>query len=146
MNFEPRLSTATHKSETALKKCSVMPLSHCAHYHVSDIIVFVHHAGTLSKGYPNTIQAIPKGRTVVTQKGKYTNSVGSSCLKHSNGMLLSDPWQSKRSMISESDASTSPSSLSISRRSSTNPLVLICFRELSLLQSAFWHKQAHSST
>ena len=55
MSFKPRLSTATHKAETALKDRSVLPKSHslCAprlRYHVLNNVVLF--AGTSAKRYP----------------------------------------------------------------------------------------------
>ena len=64
VSFEPRLSTATHKADTALKNHSSHTVSD--RYRVSNSVVFVHRAGKLGKfiGYPGAILAVLKGRTV----------------------------------------------------------------------------------
>ena len=90
MSVEPRLSTA-------LKDRSVVPYSSpkvSAHlrYHVSDSVVFVHRAGTLAKGYP-LFKLFSRAEQVPFQKEININLVYSSCLKHANEMLLSDPRQ-----------------------------------------------------
>ena len=92
VSVESRLSTA-------LKDRSVVPYSSpkdsarlCYTYHVSNSVVFVHHAGMLAKGYP-LFKLFSKAEPVPFEKEININLVYSSCLKHANEMLLGKPRQ-----------------------------------------------------
>ena len=78
----------------ALKDLSVVPYSSPKDsarlrymYHVSNIVVFVHRAGTLAKGYPLS-KLFSKAEPLPFEKEININLVYSSCLKHANEMLL----------------------------------------------------------
>ena len=96
VSVEPRLSTATHKAEMALKDRSVVlyspTVSARLRYHVSNSVVFVHRAGTLAKGYPLS-KLFSKAEPFPFEKEININLVYSSCLKHANEMVLGDPRQ-----------------------------------------------------
>ena len=90
VSVEPRLSTA-------LKDRSVVPysspkVSARLRYHVSNSVVFLHHAGTLAKGYPLS-KLFSKEEPVPFEKEININLVYSSCLKHASEMLLGDRRQ-----------------------------------------------------
>ena len=93
VSVEPRLSTAMHKAETALKDRSVVStVSARLLYHVSNSVVFVHRAGTLAKGYPLP-KLFLKAEPLPFEKEINVNMVYFSCLKHVNEMVLGDPRQ-----------------------------------------------------
>ena len=94
-SVEPRLSTAIHKAETALKDSSVVSESHrlCLSeglYHVSNSVVFVHRAGTLAKGHLLS-KLFSKAEPLPFEEEINVNLVYFSCLKHVNEMVLGDP-------------------------------------------------------
>ena len=61
-------------------------------HHVSNSVVFVHRAGTLTKGYPIS-KLFSKAETLQLEKEININLVYSSCLKHANEKLLGDQRQ-----------------------------------------------------
>ena len=92
VSVEPCLSTAL-KDRSIVPYCSPY-YSACLRYmyHVSNSVVFVHRAGTLTKGYPLS-KLFSKAEPVPFEKEININLVYSSCLKHANEMLLGDPRQ-----------------------------------------------------
>ena len=89
VSVEPRLSTAL-KDRSAVPYSSPKDSARLRYmYHVSNSVVFVHHAGTLAKGYPLS-KLFSKAEPVLFEKEININLVY-SCLKHANEMLLRDP-------------------------------------------------------
>ena len=97
VSVEPRLSTAMHKAEMALndRSCRSSTVSARLRYHVSNSVVYVHRAGSLRKDirYPGKLFSKAEPFPFKFEKEKNINLVYSSCLKHANEMVLSDPRQ-----------------------------------------------------
>ena len=101
VSVEPRLSTATHKAETALKlerslsrAAAPKSLPVSRRYHGSNSVVFVHRAGALAKEYPLS-KLFSSAELLPFEQEQYLNwsVLTSSCLKHAKQMLLGDPRQ-----------------------------------------------------
>ena len=103
LSVEPRLSTA-------LKDRSVLPygspkVSARLRYHLSNSVVFLRCAGTLTKGYP-LFKLFSRAEPVPFEKEVY-----SSCLKHANEILLCDQRQADQRTQSFGDFPITSSSI-----------------------------------
>ena len=78
--------------ERSLSRVVVPPSSARLLYHVSNSVVFVHHAGALAKGHPLS-KLFSKAEPSPFEKEINVNWVYFSCLKHVNEMVLGDPPQ-----------------------------------------------------
>ena len=109
-------------------------------YHVSNSVVFVHHAGTLAKGYPPS-KLFSKAEPLPFEKEININLVYFSCLKHVNEMLMGDPRQAhQRTQSFHFPSSFINHSILLLERSSAKLLVFTCTRTLDRLciGSADW--------